>query len=562
MNLPNRRPVISAIAAAAMILAATPVHGATPVLDAMKEELQRSVKLLSQQPTPVYYLSYEVTEDRRTSLRASFGNIVSNFENARRLLDIDLRVGSPDLDNTHPIRGDFLANIPDFSMVEVPLEDLDGLRNILWYETDRKYKKASEQLTRVKANVQVKVEEEDQAGDFSAEPPEMWLEDPASVTIDRASWEEKLRRYTAPFSGSGHIYSADAILSANAETRWYVNSEGSRIRTSQTYYRLMISAITKAEDGMELPRYESFFSFTPDGLPNDSAVLSAVDDMIRDLEALKEAPVVAPYTGPAILSGRASAVFFHEILGHRVEGHRHKEEDDAQTFKEMVNQKVLPETFSVIFDPTVKRIESTDLVGSYRYDNQGVKSRRVPVIENGILKRFLMSRKPVEGFSKSNGHGRKQAGLPPVARQSNLFVEVAESHTREELKARLIDLVKEADKPFGLYFEDVQGGFTFTGRMIPNAFNVLPIMVYRIFPDGREELVRGVDLIGTPLTTFSKIAAAGNQLEAFNGICGAESGGVPVAGISPAVLVSQIEVQKKEKSQERTPILPAPVDSR
>ena len=173
-----------------------------------------------------------------------------------------------------------------------------------------------------------------------------------------------------------------------------------------------------------------------------------------------------------------------------------------------------------------------------------------------------MSRKPVEGFSKSNGHGRKQAGLPPVARQSNLFVEVAESHTREELKARLIDLVKEADKPFGLYFEDVQGGFTFTGRMIPNAFNVLPIMVYRIFPDGREELVRGVDLIGTPLTTFSKIAAAGNQLEAFNGICGAESGGVPVAGISPAVLVSQIEVQKKEKSQERTPILPAPVDSR
>ena len=562
MNLPSGRPVISALAAAALILSAAPVQGATSVLDAMQGELQRSVRLLSQQPTPVYYLSFEVTEDRRTMLRAAFGNVIGNFETAQRLLDIDLRVGSPELDNTHPIRGDFLANIPDFSMVEVSLEDLDALQRILWYETDKKYKKASERLSKVKANVQVKVEEEDQAGDFSAESPETWLEEPESVTIDQALWEEKLRKFTKPFSRSGQIYSANATLSANTETRWYVNSEGSRIRTSQKYYRLMISAITKAEDGMELPRYESFFSFTPDGLPEDGAVLSIVDDMIRDLEALRGAPVVAPYTGPAILSGRASAVFFHEILGHRVEGHRHKDEDDAQTFKEMVNQKVLPETFSVVFDPTVRSIESMDLVGAYRFDNQGVRARRVPVIENGVLKRFLMSRKPVEGFSRSNGHGRKQAGLPPVARQSNLFVEVSESHSREELKARLIDMIKKAEKPFGLYFEDVQGGFTYTGRTIPNAFNVLPIMVYRIYPDGREELVRGADLIGTPLTTFSKITAADDQLEAFNGVCGAESGGVPVAGVSPAVLVSQIEVQKKQKSQERTPILPPPLDSR
>ncbi len=558
MNLPNRLLLFPILAAAALILATPPVRASTPVLDAMKEELQRSVTLLSEQPIPIYYLSYEVTENRNVILTSAFGNITRSSEGDRRLVDIDLRVGSPKLDNTHPIRGDFFANFPTFSRVEAPTGDPDALQNILWYETDKKYKEAIERLTKVKANVQVKVDEEDQAGDFSPEAPVTWVEDPASVTFDRALWEEKLRRYTAPFSRSDQIYSADAYLSANAETRWYVNSEGSEIRTSQTFYRLMITAFTKADDGMELPRYESFFSFTPDGLPDDGTVLAAVDGMIRDLEALRTAPVVAPYTGPAILSGRASAVFFHEILGHRVEGHRHREEDDAQTFKEMVNQKVLPETFSVIFDPTVRRIESTDLVGAYRYDNQGVKSRRVPVVENGVLKRFLMSRKPIEGFSNSNGHGRKQAGLPPVARQSNLFVEVTESHTREELKARLIDLIKEADKPFGLYFEDVQGGFTFTGRTIPNAFNVLPIMVYRIHPDGREELVRGVDLIGTPLTTFSKITAADNQIEAFNGICGAESGGVPVSGISPGVLVSQIEVQKKEKSQERPPILPVP----
>ena len=561
MRLPNRLLLFPTLAAVALILATLPVRAATPVLDAMKEELQRSVQLLSEQPVPVYYLSYEVTEDRNVALSASFGNITRSSEGERRLVDIDLRVGSPDLDNSHPIRGDLFGNFRSVSRVEVPTDNPAALRNILWYETDKKYTRAVEQLTKVKANVRVKVEEEDQAGDFSPEAPEKWLDDPLPLNVDRASWNEKLRRYTAPFSNSGQIYEADPILTASAETRWFVNSEGAEIRISQTYYRLMITAFTKAEDGMELPRYESFFSFTPDGLPDDGVVLRKVEKMISDLKALRAAPVVDPYTGPAILSGRASGVFFHEILGHRVEGHRQKREDEGQTFKKMVGQKVLPETFSVVFDPTVRSIESMDLVGAYRFDNQGVKGQRVEVIKKGVLKNFLMSRTPIEGFSRSNGHGRKQAGRSPVARQSNLLVEVGETHSRRELKAMLIDQLKREDKPFGLYFEDIQGGFTMTGRTRPNAFNVLPTMVYRIYADGREELVRGVDLIGTPLTTFSQITAADDQVEVFSGSCGAESGWVPVAAVSPGVLVSQIEVQKKEKSQERTPILPLPESS-
>ena len=561
MRLPYRGLLFPTLLVAASVLAGHPAPGATPVLDAMKEELQRSVETLSKQPTPLYFLSYEVTGNRRFSVRASFGNVTGSSEGESAVVDVDLRVGSPELDNTHSIRGDSLANFPRFAYQSAPLEDPEALRSILWRRTDQQYKAAVERLAKVKANVQVKVEEEDQAGDFSAEPAQKWLEEPLPLEFDRTPWEEKLGRYTAPFSSSGHIYRANATLSANVETRWYVNSEGSEIRTSQSYYRLMIMAYTKAEDGMELPRYESFFSFTAEGLPDDSQVLATVEEMIADLEALRKAPAVDPYTGPAILSGRASGVFFHEILGHRIEGHRQKREDEGQTFKKMVNQKVLPETFSVIFDPTVRRRGDMDLVGAYRYDNEGVKSRRVPVIEKGVLKTFLLSRTPIEGFSRSNGHGRKQAGLPAVARQSNLFVEVTRSHSREELKAMLIDSLKREDKPFGLYFKDVQGGFTFTGRTIPNMFNVLPVMVYRIYADGREELVRGVDLIGTPLTAFSKIAAADDHFESFNGICGAESGGVPVSAVSPAVLVSQIEVQKKEKSPERLPILPPPWES-
>jgi len=169
-----------------------------------------------------------------------------------------------------------------------------------------------------------------------------------------------------------------------------------------------------------------------------------------------------------------------------------------------------------------------------------------------------MSRSPIENFEHSNGHGRRQQGFDVVARQSNLLVESSKPVARAELKKKLLQQVKAAGKPYGLLFEDIEGGFTLTQRFIPNAFNVMPTMVYRVFPDGKEELIRGVDLIGTPLIAFSKIDAADDDVQVFNGICGAESGWVPVSAVSPGILVTQIETQRKEKSQERPPILPPP----
>jgi predicted Zn-dependent protease len=191
-----------------------------------------------------------------------------------------------------------------------------------------------------------------------------------------------------------------------------------------------------------------------------------------------------------------------------------------------------------------------------------VKSERVTVVENGILKNFLMSRLPVDGFPKSNGHGRRAPGYNVAGRQSNLLVVASKTVSLAELKNQLIEEVKKKNLPYGLYFEDIAGGFTSVGRGNPNSFEVIPIMVYRIYPDGREELVRGVDLIGTALTTFNKILAADNQSAAFNGTCGAESGPVPVSAGGPGLLFSEIEVQKKPKSQERSPILGPPFDDK
>jgi predicted Zn-dependent protease len=278
--------------------------------------------------------------------------------------------------------------------------------------------------------------------------------------------------------------------------------------------------------------------------------------------ALKSAPLMEPYLGPAILSPRATGVIFHEIFGHRIEGQREKREDAAQTFRDKVGQKILPEWLSVVSDPTQRKLGNTELSGAYTFDNEGIRARRVTVVENGVLKNFLMSRLPLDGFPESNGHGRRAPGYNVAGRQSNLLVSASQTVTPAELKKKLLEEIARRKLPYGLYFEDIAGGFTSVGRNNPNSFEVIPVMVYRIYADGHEELVRGVDLIGTALTAFDKILAADNQNVAFNGICGAESGGVPVAAGGPGLLFAEVEVQKKPKSQELSPILAPPFDDK
>jgi TldD protein len=533
------------------------------VLDAAKAELMHSLDQLKKQEVAPYFLSYEIVETHSVTVSGSFGTLTNSSENKRRQLHIDLRVGDYAMDNTRQMRGRMANPLDRFSNIPMPIEDDPAaIRNVLWYQTDKKYKKALEDLTTVRTNSQVKVQQEDNSADFSPETAQQFVAATAPLAVNRQVWEERVRRYTAPFQRFGNLYQAVATLSANQDTRWFVSSDGAAIQTSQTFYRLHVAAYSKADDGMELPRFESYFSFTPAGLPDDATVLKAVNKMIVDLESLRKAPAVDPFTGPAILSGRATAVFFHEVFGHRIEGHRQKSETEGQTFRKMVGQPILPDFLSVVFDPTLRQYAGVDLVGSYDYDDEGVKARRVTAVDDGVLKNFLMSRSPIDGYPTSNGHGRAQPGFTPVARQSNLLVLNTRAISRGQLKTLLLQEIKKQGKSFGLLFDEIEGGFTLTGRTIPNAFNVLPVMVYRVYPNGREELVRGVDLIGTPLTVFSKILAADDEAAVFNGICGAESGAVPVSSTAPAILVSQIEVQKKLKSQERAPILPAPFEDK
>lgn len=554
-------------AAAAVSLAPGAVRAqdpGAPVLGILRTELQRNFDVLRREAAPAYFIGYTVHDEHEAQVVASFGALERSDETRARFGTVEVRVGDYSLDNTHPMRGEGGGGAPRVGRISLPLTDDDKpIRLAFWRATDRAFKLASETLTRVTTNVAAKVQDEDPAPDFSREEPQVRVEAPVDYELDAAEWEARLRRVSAPFADDPLIFNGEASLSVRASNRYYVNSEGSSIATGDVHYRLFVQAMTKADDGMELPLYNSYFSRTPDGLPDEARLLADVREMIALLARLREAPIVDPYSGPAILSGRAAGVFFHEIFGHRVEGHRHRNADDGQTFGGKVNEAVLPSFLSVHFDPTLTTRGGTELMGHYRFDDEGVSARRVTVVDRGLLKTFLLGRAPLPDFPRSNGHGRGEPGAVPVSRQSNLVVEASGAVPSERLVEMLKEEARRQGKPFGLLFDNIEGGFTTTGRNNPNAFNVMPNVVYRIYTDGRPpELVRGADLIGTPLAAFGKLIAASDAVDVFNGMCGAESGNVPVSASSPELLVSEVEVQKKAQSQEAMPILAAPPSSR
>lgn len=528
----------------------------------MKDEVSRNFEALQKEQVPPYYISYSIDEVRTQSVSGNFGAITNKYENKTAYLRINLRTGSYNLDNSHELRGDSLSSLRSRLNIPVPApitESPEALAVILWRETDKAYRNAAETLSRVKSEKSVKIAEEDKSDDFSKVEPHVSLEKPLDIRVDLDKWAARIRKFTEQCKNYSFLNDCSGGFQSEVRQKYFVDTEGTLVSTPANYMRLQIGANVKADDGMELPLYLSYFGYKESDLPAEARVLDDVKAMIANLEKLRTAPLVDPYTGPAILSGKASGVFFHEILGHRLEGHRLKSESEGQTFKKKVGEKVLPEFMSITFDPTLRQLNGFALSGAFNFDDEGVKGEKVVSIQNGILKDFVMSRNPVDRFPKSNGHARSQPGMKPVSRQSNLIIESKNMLPEEKLRQMLIDECKKQNKPFGLMFAEISGGSTVTGRSSANAFNVIPLAVYRIYTDGRpDEMVRGVDLIGTPLTTFSKITATGSKMDIFNGTCGAESGSVPVSAVSPSIFVSEIEVQKKSKSQEKPPILPPP----
>jgi predicted Zn-dependent protease len=505
---------------------------------------------------PPYFLSYSVSDAGAVVIRAQAGALVDSSTNRVRIADVQLRIGDPKLDNTH---GTHRASA--VTSAALPLnDDREALGRSLWLATNAGYGKALDSYMRVKTEAEVHAKEEDSSPDFSQEAPQVSLGKPAPpVKVDRAAWEQRVRSLSLVFREFPDVNLNMVIFSAQNETDYYASSEGSQVVAPHQQARLVAIAVTRAEDGMDLFRDQTFEAETADGLPSQAEMEAAIRELGTSLEALRKAPVTEPFDGPAILSGRAAAVFFHEVLGHRLEGQRQRGTEEGQTFTKEVGKEVLPTFLSVADDPTLTTYGKTWLSGNYEYDDEGQKARRVELIQDGVLKTFLMSRLPIASFGASNGHGRAQTGKVPTGRQGNLIVTSTKMEPESKLRKQLIDEAKKQGKPYGLYFEDISSGFAVTQRSSPQAFQVIPLVVWRVYVDHRpDELVRGVSIVGTPLAAMKSIVATSDKYEVFNGECGAESGTIPVSAVAPAMLVSTMETQKQAQGTARPPILPIP----
>jgi len=535
--------------------------GEVALLSALDTELKRAMSSLGtgagdgQQPKP-YFLSYAVDDATSVSIAAQYGAITGSREGHVRSVDVQVRLGSPAEDNTH---GDHRTSA--LTTMPLPLsDDPDAIARSLWFATNRGYARALDGYLKVKTEQQVRAKEEDASADFSAEKPQTAVLQPAPVlNVDRAAWELRLRELSRLFTQYPDILADQVEFQASNETDYFVSSEGSRVATPSHVARLVIVARTRAADGMDMFRAETFEADSAARLPDQKTLMEKATAMAKNLEELRVAPITEPFSGPAILSGRAAAVFFHEVLGHRLEGQRQRGDEEGQTFTKLLGKPILPSFLSVADDPTLSSFQGTSLSGHYEFDDEGQAARRVELIQDGVLKTFLMSRLPIASVAQSNGHGRSESGHMPTGRQGNLIVTSSKSVPENELRQMLIAEAKKQGKPYGLYFEDISSGFAVTTRQSPQAFQVIPLVVYRVYVDGRpDELVRGVSIVGTPQAALNSILATGDRQDIFNGICGAESGSIPVSAVAPAMLVSQIETQRQAQGTARPPILPPP----
>ena len=358
--------------------------------------------------------------------------------------------------------------------------------------------------------------------------------------------------------GKDFVLTSSFSVSAEQGHRYFADSRGTRLKTPYSFFRLAYQFSGRSKDGLEISRDGIYDVLSPQDFPSREKLLADVDKSLRELEELSNAPEGDPYNAPTILKGRAAAVFVHEVMGHRLEGYRLKNAGDGQTLAGKVGQQVISPLITITADPTQTQFKGEPLRGHYEYDDEGVKARPVTLIENGVLKNFLMQSSPIEGFPVSNGHGRKQTGRRAEARMSVIRATASQTVPYEKLEEMLVEEIKRQGKPYGFIVEDLGGGFTLTGTGLPQSFKLEAKRVLRVYPDGHKEVVRGLDVVGTPLVSFNKILAAGDDDTLFNGSCGAESGWVPQSNIAPSLLFENLEMEKTQKSDFKPPVLPAP----
>lgn len=532
------------------------------IMTAMKKELSRSIKRLriDNFESP-YFISYLLREFDNFNVWGTYGAIFYGGTRERyRNIYAEVRVGDYDFDNT--IDGGINDNSKDnesYNYISAPIDDdIDAFRLCLWRLTDLKYKEALAQLFAKKSRMLKEVLEGKECH-FSKEKRVFHRDPSREGIVPMKEWEDLIRRCTVCFKKYKKLNNSWIQIRGTREKKFFVNTDGSEIITENDYFRLLLFASTLADDGMPLDNSWNFLFRNSEEFPSEEKILQEMTRVVEELMQIRCAEILEPYAGPAILSPQASGIFFHEAVGHRLEGQRQISVDEGQTFKGKLGKRILPPFISIIDDPTMDKFDERSLYGHYRFDDEGVPGRRVVLVKDGILKNYLLSRTVVNGFRRSNGHGRNEYYETPLGRMANLIAKSSQEKDTETLRGMLLEEAVRQKKPYGLLIKSVDSGETNTTRYSFQAFSGSPKLMYKIDLDsGREKPVRGVEFIGTPLMSINKILAMGKDYEAHNSYCGAESGWVPVSTISPSVLVTEIELQRIKDRNRRPPVLPPP----
>jgi len=541
----------------AVAMAATP-------LEIAQDELDRAMAQLEQQAEPAHYAAVTITDVTSYDLSYEAGVRYAEVPEQGRFLDVDLRVGTPELDSSHAIRG-FSAwslDTRDRRRVGVGERSELDLRHAIRQEIDLRYREGREAIVLLRSNKSVLAEEEHPAPDWGPGVVGQSAEDTPELVLNiikGGDLHTTLGQASEILDRDDRVMESTVSIHARREVTYMVDSEGTQRTHGRTRWRIALANNAIDADGEELGAFYAFDSRTPDGAPSADDVIAAAEAVAKELSDQLDAPRGEPWSGPVWLSGRASAVFFHEVFGHRVEGHRQKDDSEGKTFLEYVGRPILPKFLSVYDDPTLLHWDGVELNGHYTIDDEGQPAAVAQLVENGVFQGFLMGRSPLQGFTEGNGHARRSPGSMPTPRMGNTIVATSRGQSEDKLRRAFLAELRRQDKEFGYRVEDIDGGFTMTGRVRPNAFNVRANRVFRVYADGRpDERVRGVDLVGTPLVAFSQVFESGDTPEVFNGVCGAESGWVPVSAVSPALLVRRLELQLKERGDLPPPLLPRP----
>ena len=546
-----------------------------PILVALATELERSRDGLRVPGSPrPYALCYVLRRRREIVLEAAYGSLVRRLDRERGMLSVDLRVGSHDFDNVlDGGLGEEESERESADWLAAP-DDLDpmALRCALWKLTQVKFDEALEDYYEHR-KVTVTEYLRDEVSSFTREPALRHVEalDLSELPVDR--WARELVALSRRLLEHPEIHAPSLTVRGERLHRWLVNSEGSHVRSSDLWLEFEVSGWVLTDDGVYVEASRSCPARKVSELPDAATMAALYEEVVAELQELRVAESPGAFIGPALLSGQAASTMFHEALGHRLEGNRLVARGETRTFAQTLGERILPAGLDVCDDPTRTEVGGRSLWGSYRVDDEGTVAQRAELVRDGLLVGFLRGRAPLPDqrprgqrddqppAQRSNGHGRSAGVERPMARMGNLIVEAdpSASKTQAELEEQLVELARRGGHRHAAIIHRIRAGETSTDSYDFQVFKGELAHVELIEVEtGTRRRIRDLELIGTPLSALHRIVAFGGAPGLDHGYCYAESGSVPVGGVAPALLLSEVELQQASRTGFHEPLLPPP----